>query len=109
MRESSYTDGEGRLWRVLLPSDESDYYAERGIRIGPIDVTPLAEARGWPRDFQMRLHNELFHRHINTTIPRRDRAALAQHVVQAIIAALKVDAKSILDLDAGGEPILPDE
>ena len=91
MREATYTDPEGRMWAVWLPEGVPDEQASEGIPRGPISLEPL----GLPLDFEIRLHNQLFHRGLLTATDVRKRRTEVQ---AALMAALKVDAGRILAL-----------
>ncbi len=111
MHEVAWTDDEGRIWAKLIPDTERVQNADRGITIGPIDVTPLAVENEWPRAFAIRLHNELYHRRVFNSVDSRELRARAHDVVAAIQRAAKVDALKIINLPGSddGVTILGDE
>lgn len=90
----SYKDPDGRWKVVLLPEGASEEEVERGIPIGP---PPLAEL-GLPLETEVRLNNELYHRDILTP---GDAMRRRSEIVQAIQAAFKVDANSVVTLFVG--------
>lgn len=100
MREVPWTDDEGRIWAKLLPDAEPSSAADRGITVGPIDVTPLAVANDWPQTFHVRLHNELYHRRIFLTVDQRELRRRVGDIVIAIQKAAKVDGLKIINLTA---------
>ena len=91
MREVSYTDIKGRMWRVKLPDGVPDSDAPLGIPVGP----PPLEELGLPEDIEIALHNQLFSRRIFTVkdIKRNRADALA-----AIQGALKLDVEKLHSL-----------
>lgn len=96
MRETTYEDGEGRLWRVRLPDGVPDEMAEQGVRIGPPPLTSLR----LPLEAEVRLHNQLYHRRILT---ERDARGRLPDIVSAIMATFKIDAGRIAALYAEGD------
>ena len=98
MRETTFTDEEGRMWAVLIPDHESDDRAHLGMRLGPPDLREFAAERGWGQDFEVRLHNHLYHRRIFYSDDERELRRRAGDIIQAIVATAKVDAMSIIDL-----------
>jgi hypothetical protein len=93
MRETRYQDREGRRWQVLLPEGVPDSEAEKGVRLGPPDLTPL----DLPLSLEVRLNNEL---HARGMIRDRDVRGRRADVIGALMAALAVDAGRISDLYA---------
>ena len=87
MRESSYTDKDGRQWMVKVPED-STVDASAGIPVGPPSLLEL----GLPKDLEVELHNQLFSRKIWTSndIKRR-----RPEVIDAIRHAYKMDSQKI--------------
>lgn len=100
MREVAWTDDEGRIWAKLIPDTEPASGADRGITIGPIDVTPLAVRDEWPQTFHVRLHNELYHRRVFPSVDQRGLRARVGDIVAAIQRAAKVDGLKIINLTA---------
>lgn len=90
-REATWTDDEGRHWATLIPDNAPDDHAPMGIAVGP---EPL-DALGLPHDFAVRLHNQLFERRI---FGYTEAARRPNDIAQAVRAAVKVDAHSIIDL-----------
>ncbi len=87
--QTSYQDGDGKYWAVWLPEGEED--VTKGIPIGPQDISNL----GLPKDIEVALHNQLFHRGLfNWRIIRHNQREL----IAAIQAAYKVDAAKINNL-----------
>ena len=97
MRETSYTDADGRQWAVLLPEGVPEADAELGLPLGPPSVEPL----GLPLDVEVRLHNQLFARRLFT---RRDVKIQRMGIFGALQAALKVDITAVAMLYAPPEP-----
>lgn len=93
MRETTYTDPEGRHWWVQLPDGVPDAEAYKGIPLGPPALDPL----GLPIDFAVRLHNELYHRRIFT---ERDAIRGQEDLAGAIRTALRVDVARLAALYA---------
>lgn len=94
LRRVSYEDVEGRLKVSLLPSKALDIEAPNGIPVGP----PNLEDLGLPKDIEIRLNNELFHRGILTA---QDAIKRRSEVQNALMASLKVDAGKIVDIYIG--------
>lgn len=93
MRETTYTDEQGRKWWVLLPDGVPDSEASRGIPIGPPSVDPL----GLPVTIATRLHNELYIRRIFTY----EQAVKMQGDINvAIRAALRAETDRVISLYA---------
>lgn len=93
MKAVTYTDKEGRLWRTLIPdgAPETESQARMGIPAGPMSTEELE----WPQEFQVRLHNQLYHRRIFTP---RDAVLRQQDIQAALMAALKLDVQTIVSL-----------
>lgn len=91
MKETTYTDQEGRKWWVLLPDDTPESEAYRGIPLGP----PSVESLGLPQDIATRLHNELYARRFFT---REDALRHQTDIASAIRAALRVSVDSVIAL-----------
>ncbi len=87
--QTSYQDGDGKHWAVWLPEGEED--VTKGIPIGPQDISGL----GLPKDIELALHNQLFHRGLFNW---RDIRHNQRELVAAIQAAYKVDAAKINNL-----------
>jgi len=89
LRETTYVDNEGRQWAVLLPEEVPDSLAVQGVPIGP----PSLSALNLPIDIEVRLHNQLFARHLLT---EREVRARPEDVMGALMAALKVDKQKLI-------------
>lgn len=95
MRNVVWRDAEGR-WNVsALPDSAPDSDASRGVPIGP----PSLAALRLPKDIEVRLHNELYHRGILT---ERDAARRMQDVQSALAAALRLSVHKVVALYANG-------
>lgn len=90
-RKTVYTDRLGRKTLVILPDDAPDGDAYMGVPIGP----PSLDALGLPSKVQTRLHNELFHRQIFSI---RDAKQRPNDITGALMAALKLDAATIMSI-----------
>ena len=75
----------------MLPDGVPDSDANMGMIVGPPPLTPL----GLPLETEVRLHNALHDRELFTLL---DVTKRREHVVGAIMSALKVDAQHIVDL-----------
>lgn len=91
LKEVSYRDSEGRNWKVLLPENVSEAEASRGIPVGPPSLAPLK----LPLDVEVRLHNELYARQL---FIQEDYQNRRQHVMGALMAALRLDVQRLVDL-----------
>lgn len=91
MKQATYTDAQGRKWRVWLPDGVPDREAHMGLPIGPPDISEL----DLPEDISVRLHNELFDRELFTS---RDVRARRQDLVSAVISAFKFSAERIQEI-----------
>lgn len=91
LREVEYKDPEGRLFRVLIPENDPDDAASRGIVLGPPRLTDL----NLPLSFEVRLHNELYHRSL---IEKKDVLQRRQDILGAIQAAARTDIERIFQL-----------
>jgi hypothetical protein len=91
VRQSSYTDEEGRHWSVSLPDGVPETDAALGIPLGPISLEPL----GLPLEVEVRLHNQLFARRIFTV---SDVKARRVDIFGALQAAFRVDTERIAQL-----------
>lgn len=91
MRETTYTDPEGRMWWVLLPEGVPDADAYRGIPIGP----PSVDGLGLPVEIATRLHNELYARRIFT---EREAVRRQQDLHNAMRSALRLDVDRLVAL-----------
>ena len=91
MRDTVFTDKQGRLWAVRLPEGLPDSDANMGIPVGP----PSLESLGLPEEIEIALHNQLYSRKIFTSNDiRRHR----QDVTAAVIGALKLEVDKLLEL-----------
>lgn len=101
-RRASYTDDIGRRWAVDLPDGTPDSDAKMGIPVGP----PSLESLGLPEEIEVRLHNQLFERHLLT---ERDAKRNLPAVFGALQAALRVDTGRVVAVYAaaakGGEDV----
>lgn len=91
MKEATYEDKKGRLWRVLVPDHALDSDASLGIPIGP----PSLDSLGLPEEQAVRLHNQLYHRQLFT---EEDMKRRRHDVTAALFATFKVDSQKIIDL-----------
>ena len=91
MRQSSYTDGEGRRRAVWLPDGVPESDASMGLPLGPPDLRSL----GLPIEAETRLHNQLFDRGL---LRARDVLKRRQEVFAALQAAFRVDTERIVTL-----------
>lgn len=89
LRRTTFTDPDGRIKAVLLPEEVPDSEASRGVPIGPPDLSAL----GWPKDIEVRLHNELFYRGILTPTDALKRRG---EIASAIQASLKLDTEAVV-------------
>lgn len=89
LKQVSYTDEEGRIKAVMLPESSSEDEAQlRGIPIGP----PSLEELGLPKEIEVALNNELFHRGILTP---RDALKRRPEIMSALQAALRLDSEKV--------------
>ena len=88
MRQSSYTDSDGRKWAVWLPEGVPDRDASLGLPLGP---PPLD--LDLPEGLAIKLHNELFARGLFTygDVKRRP-----QEVVEAVRAVIRVTRERVM-------------
>lgn len=91
MKYVTYTDPQGRNWRRRLPDYAGEFQAEVGVPDGP----PSLEDLGLPEEIEIALHNQLFYRGIFT---KREAVRQRSEIVNALMAALKLDAQRIVDL-----------
>lgn len=91
MRKTKYTDALGRVHATLLPDDAPDSEASMGLLLGPPTLTSL----NLPIDIEVRLHNELAARELYSIGDVRKRR---QDVLSALLATLKLDVQSIIDV-----------
>ena len=91
MKQHEYEDREGRRFLVMLPEGVPETEAEKGIRLGPPDLTAL----DLPLSVEVRLNNELYARRL---IHEADVRSRRQDVIGALMAALAVDAGKVSDL-----------
>lgn len=91
MKYVTYTDPQGRKWRRRLPDHVGEFQAEMGVPDGP----PSLEDLGLPEEIEIALHNQLFNRGIFT---KREAVRQRSEIVNALMAALKLDAQRIVDL-----------
>ncbi len=91
MRQTSYTDEDGRQWAVNLPDGAPEADTALGIPVGPISLAPL----NLPLDVEVRLHNQLFARRIFSEADVKGRRA---DIFGALQAAFRVDTGKIAQL-----------
>ena len=91
MRQSSYTDEEGRRRAVWLPDGAPDSDAQMGLPLGPPDLGLL----GLPPEVEIRLHNQLFDRGL---LRAKDVLRRRQEVFAALQAAFRVETERIVVL-----------
>lgn len=89
LRRATYTDETGRRWAVMLPQDASDADADIGIPVGPPPMMNL----NLPEHAAVVLHNELHDRGMLTL---KDASRNRHELHAALMAALKVDAESVM-------------
>lgn len=89
LRRVTWQDDEGRQYVTLIPEDAPDSDASIGVPVGPPSLSPL----GLPKDIEIQLHNELFHRGLITATDVKRRQ---QDVISALQSALKVAAQEII-------------
>src|SRR5688572_20078153 len=83
---------EGRKLEFFLPEVADD--VAKGIPLGP----PSLEELELPKEIEIQLHNELFHRGILTG---RDALRNRNQLIAAVQSALKVDAERVLQAYVG--------
>lgn len=86
-----HIDDEGRKTAMHVPDGAPVETWGQGIAIGPPDLSSL----GLKEDVTTQLHNELFNRGV---IRRGDARTRRTEVHAALMAALRVDAESIITL-----------
>src|SRR3989304_3732166 len=88
MRQSSYTDSDGRKWAVWLPEGVPERAASLGRPLGP---PPLDLAL--PEELAVKLHNELFARGLFTyeDVKRRP-----QEVVEAVRGVIRLTRARVM-------------
>ena len=87
-----YTDADGRLWRMLVPSDCPKDMHHAGIVIGPPDFESRLAERGWPKEARVRLHNQLYQRRLFTI---KDVNGRAQELEAVLKATLKTNMQTL--------------
>lgn len=87
---TTYNDEDGLSWVVLVPKGAEDA-PERGIVVGPPDLSPL----GLPDDVRWRLHQQLFQRGL---IEAKDLRGRTRDLVAALQAAYKVDVARLSEM-----------
>ncbi len=85
-----HEDSDGRLSVVLVPEGRESE-SERGILVGPPDLSPL----NLPEDIEIALQNQLVNRNLLTQQSLRGRG---HEVVAALQSALKVSANRVMQL-----------
>lgn len=94
LREVVYHDPQGRRWLRGIPESQPDGAAINGVPLGPPPLSDL----GLPLEVEVRLHNQLFDRHILTEKEARSRA---NEVFAALQSAMRVDLQRVLGIYAG--------
>jgi hypothetical protein len=94
LKNAIYTDDTGRKHSVLLPEGVPEEEAEKGIPLGPPDLTEL----GLPEEIGVRLHNELFYRGI---ITGNDALRNRPSIMSAIQSCLKLSVDNVLGIYLG--------
>ena len=89
LREATYTDEAGRMFKVMLPQDAPAEHARLGVVIGP----PPLDGLGLPFDAEVRLNLQLFSRGIFTA---RDAKRRPRDVHAAIMGALRADIQRVV-------------
>jgi len=87
----THVDGVGRKSLVHVPDGAPEKSWGQGILLGPPDISSL----GLSEEVTTRLQNELFNRGI---IRRGDARARRPEIHAALMAALRVDAETIITL-----------
>lgn len=82
---------DGKEYVVLVPQDATEAQYERGLIVGPPDLSSL----GLPSELELRLHNELLNRGLITA---KDARRHSDAVMGAWQAALKVSVTDLLNL-----------
>lgn len=85
-----------------MPDRRPDSDASVGIPLGPPPLTDL----GLPLDVEVRLHNQLFDRHLLREADVRQRPG---EVVSAVAAAYRVDATRVIGIYQGNGATAPKE
>lgn len=91
MRNVTYKDRKGRLFKVIMPDNAQDDHIEFGIFVGP----PLLTALSLPRDVEVKLHNELYARGLFT---KQDVIKRRNDVIGALQSALAIHVEKIVEL-----------
>lgn len=91
LREAVYTDEAGRHWAVLLPERAKNTDAARGIPIGPPDLSD----GGWPLEFEVRLHNELFDRRLWS---KKELSQRPNELIAVLQSVFNVDVTSLTNI-----------
>lgn len=91
LREITYTDADGRLWARQIPAGAPDSEAEFGIPLGP----PSLEGLDLPKQVEVALHNQLFHRRL---LSARDIRRNRNDAAAAVMAACRLDVDRLLAL-----------
>lgn len=91
MKQTQYTDEKGRCHAVMLPDGVPDEDAAKGLPLGP----PSLESLGLPEELEIRLHNQLFSRHLFTA---KDVRARRIDVLGSLMGAFKLDAEKIVQV-----------
>lgn len=94
MRDTVYTDVEGRKFKVKIPEEAPDSHSKYGIIVGPPDLTELK----LPLDVEVRLNNQLYDRGIFTY---KDAVKRRSDVIAALQSTLALHATKIVELYRG--------
>ena len=97
MREASYEDEQGRMFKVLLPDGVPDSDAAMGLPIGPPSLETLFDPNriGTFEELEVNLHNQLFRRNLLTA---KDVKLRRSEVLAALISTFKVGVRDIVNL-----------
>ena len=80
---------DGKKYKAIVPDNSEELMWQYGIIIGPPDLSGLR----LPHEIEVRLNNELFNRGL---ISKKDLRNNINNVQGALMAALRVDAQTIL-------------
>lgn len=94
MRKAKYTAADGRKFSTMLPDDMPDEQAHVGVPVGPPDLVDAIVDGYSPREFAVRLHNELHDRGVLTS---RDARRDPGTVVAALMRAHLKDAMWLIE------------
>lgn len=89
LKRATYRDETGKFKVTLIPADELEENADRGVPVGPPDLGEL----GLPEEIEVRLNNELYYRGILTA---QDALKHRSDIMSALQATLKLDVESVI-------------